>query len=555
MPSIDFSPIPIPPPTILLELRTSKLKKFGTVLSGIDKKPIHIPLYVSATGLTDDEHDLTFHGGVDKAIHQYDHSHYSFWQSRHPHAAAKFVAGGFGENFVAEGLSEENICIGDLVRVGPQESTTIEDGIGCILEVSLPRQPCFKLNQRFGIKNFATQTHQENKTGWYYRVVKQGYISAGMELRVVERPNPAWSIARLQHFFHRDKFDLKIAKELSELPGLGNECKDVFKKRIVEAETKATMSVTQWTDYTVTSKTLETPRIVRLELTLTDPLNIVTTSIPAGSYTLLKLPNGLQRNYSIVTGTTTSFTLGIALDDKSRGGSSYIHNDLSIGTVIQVGQMTRGIKPNGMASHHIFIVGGIGITAFMSIMRKLHSINQTFELHYAVRSAEDIAFAALMNEFKDSIHIYNKQAGQRMDINKILRDRVSNSRVFTCGPQQMITSVIAAAKEAGMAEDEVFHETFTTDSTGDAFTVDIISCNKTSRLDVGGGQSLLEAMRAAGLAVASSCETGSCGTCRIGVKSGKVLHRGEGLTKEEQGKEMLCCVSRGEGHIVVELDL
>lgn len=311
----------------------------------------------------------------------------------------------------------------------------------------------------------------------------------------------------------------------------------------------------QWTDYIVASKTLGTPRIVRLELTLTDLPDIVTTPIPAGSYTTLKLPNDLQRNYSIVTGSTTSFTLGIALDDKSRGGSSYIHNHLTIGTVIQVGQITRGIKPNGMASHHIFIVGGIGITAFISIMRKLHSINQTFELHYAVRSAEDVAFQALMNDCKDSIHIYDKQAGQRMDINKILRDRVSSSHVFTCGPQRMITSVIAAAKEAGMADDEVFYESFTTDTAGDPFTVDVVSGSRTTKLKVGAEQSLLEVMRAAGLEVASSCETGSCGTCRIGVKRGKVLHRGKGLTKEEQGKEMLCCVSRGEGHIVVELDL
>ncbi|KAH0287910.1 PK beta-barrel-protein domain-containing protein-like protein [Aureobasidium namibiae CBS 147.97] len=233
MPSIDLSSIPIPPPTTLLELRMSKLEKFGTVLSGIDEKPIHIPLYVSATGLTDDEHDLTFH-------------------------AAKFVAGGFGEKFVAQRFTEENLCIGNLVRVGSRDSASNDDGTGCLLEVSLSRQPCFKLNQRFGIKTFAPQTHQEDKTGWDYRVIKQGYIFAGMELRVVERPNPTWSIARLQHFFHRDKSDLNIAMELSELSELGDECKDVFKKRIRGVETKAAKPVAQWVEYTVTFKTLET---------------------------------------------------------------------------------------------------------------------------------------------------------------------------------------------------------------------------------------------------------------------------------------------------------
>ena len=300
---------------------------------------------------------------------------------------------------------------------------------------------------------------------------------------------------------------------------------------------------------------METPRIVRLELTTADTSNVVTTPIPAGSYTLLKLPNGLQRAYSIVTGTTSSFTLGIALDDESRGGSSYIHNNLTIGDIIQVGQMTRGIKPNGMASHHIFIVGGIGITAFISTMKKMHSINQTFELHYAVRCAGDVAFRTLMSGFKDSIHIYDKEKDQRMDINQILRDRIDNSHVFTCGPERMISSVIAAAKEVGMAEDEVFYETFTSDTSGDPFTVDVVSSNKTTRLNVGHEQSLLEVMRAAGLEVASSCETGSCGTCRISVREGKIVHKGKGLTTTEQEKQMLCCVSRGQGHIVVELDV
>jgi ferredoxin len=236
-------------------------------------------------------------------------------------------------------------------------------------------------------------------------------------------------------------------------------------------------------------------------------------------------------------------------------GALYIHKHLNISTVTQVGKVTRGVKPNGMASHHIFIVGGIGITAFISTMTKLHSINQTFELHYAIRSAEDTAFRTLTSDFEVNIHVYNKQAGQRMDITRILRGRVGNSHVFTCGPERMISSVIAATKDAGMADDEVFYETFTIDTTGDPFTVNVVTANKTTRLDVGSEQSLLGVMRAAGLEVASSCETGSCGTCRIGLKSGKVVHRGKVLMTEEQEKEMLCCVSRGDGHIVVELDV
>lgn len=207
-----------------------------------------------------------------------------------------------------------------------------------------------------------------------------------------------------------------------------------------------------------------------------------------------------------------------------------------------------------MASHHIFIVGGTGIIAFISTMKKLHSINQTFELHYAVRCTEEVALTTLMVEFKDSIHIYDRQTEQRIDIAQIFRDKIDNSHVFTCEPERMISSVIGAAIDAGMAGGEVYYETFTTDSTGDPFTVDVVSTNKTTELNVGSEQSLLEAVRATGLEVASSCETGSCGTCRIVVKEGKIVHRGKGLTTKGQEKEMLSCVSRGQGHIVVELD-
>jgi hypothetical protein len=114
----------------------------------------------------------------------------------------------------------------------------------------------------------------------------------------------------------KPSLSLEITKKLLDMPELGNECKDVFRKRISEAETRATQLVAQWTDYTVIEKTLEAPRIVRLELTS------VSTSGDSGepiSCTLLKPPNALQHVYSIVTGTTSSFTLGIALDGRSRG--------------------------------------------------------------------------------------------------------------------------------------------------------------------------------------------------------------------------------------------
>ncbi|KAI3005920.1 hypothetical protein CBS147346_3947 [Aspergillus niger] len=565
MTRIDFtSPsqpplIPIPPPTTLQEIRTSKLRPFGPVLSAIDKQTRPGQLYVSTTGLEDDEHDLTFHGGIDKAIHQYCTDHYSYWADRFPEARARFIPGGFGENLVADGWNEQTVCIGDRVRIGPQDSLRTGGCNGCVLEVSLPRQPCFKLNQRFGIKNFAPLTHQEAKTGWYYRVVEEGWIQEGMEIRVIHRSHPRWSIARLHHYVHRDKTGLAVTQHLMAMEVLGDECKDVFIDRWrahQEKEAAAKRPPETWRQFKVVTHTAETPRIVRLELEAVHRSAPSPSAIPPGSHARLKLPSGLRRAYSIVHGDTDRFTLGVALDERSRGGSSYIHQTLKQGdTVLVASEIRQGLSIDNMASHHIFIAGGIGITALIAMMNRLKETNQDYFLHYAVRSTTEIAFQALLTALQPHVTIYDKSQGQRLDIAKILRNRIWNSHVYVCGPQRMIDAVIQTAADVDMSSDEVHYELFNgEDPGGDPFTVDVVGQNRKSEgLQVGAEQSLLEVVRDAGFEIGSSCEVGNCGTCRVAVRCGRVLHRGTALMESEQRSEMLACVSRGVGHIVVEV--
>ncbi|GCB26182.1 putative dioxygenase subunit beta YeaX [Aspergillus awamori] len=542
MTRIDFtSPsqpplIPIPPPTTLQEIRTSKLRPFGPVLSAIDKQTRSGQLYVSTTGLEDDEHDLTFHGGIDKAIHQYCADHYSFWADRFPEARARFIPGGFGENLIADGWNEQTVCIGDRVRIGPPDSLRTGGRNGCVLEVSLPRQPCFKLNQRFGIKNFAPLTHQEAKTGWYYRVVEEGWIQEGMEIRVIHRSHPRWSIARLHHYVHRDKTDVAATQHLMAMEVLGDECKDVFINRWrahEEKEAAAKRPPETWRQFRVVSHTAETPRIVRLELEAVRRSAPSPSAILPGSHARLKLPSGLRRAYSIVHGDTDRFTLGVALDERSRGGSSYIHQTLKQGdTVLVASEIRQGLAIDNMASHHIFIAGGIGITALIAMMNRLKDTNQDYSLHYAVRSITDIAFQPLLTALQPHVTIYDKSQGQRLDIAKILRNRIWNSHVYVCGPQRMIDAVIQTAADVDMSSDEVHYELFNgEDAGGDPFTVDVVGRNRKSEgLQVGAEQSLLEVVRDAGFEIGSSS-----------------------LMESEQRSEMLACVSRGAGHIVIEV--
>lgn len=304
----------------------------------------------------------------------------------------------------------------------------------------------------------------------------------------------------------------------------------------------------KWEQYALISKVPQTPHIS--SFTFSRPNSAAGEELDPGFFARLKLPNGLIRPYSIVSGTTNTFTLGIKLETPSRGGSAYLHNELDEGDSILVGKMTESVPIKGQASNHIFIAGGIGITAFLMHAYVYGQIAFNYTLHFAVASEEEVPFKELLGKLeKERVRIYDKSKGERMDIKGILKDRAWNSFVYACGPKRMIDDVVESAEVLGMGKDELHVEAFEIETGGDPFTVEVKGTGK--RLEVEGDKTLLQVLREAGLEVDSSCETGNCGTCRV-VCEGKVEHRGSGLEEEEKGKAMLSCVSRGVGHLVID---
>lgn len=444
-------------------------------------------------------------------------------------------------------MNERNVCIGDIISVGKE----------VVLQVSLPRQPCYKLNHRFSIKNFAPTTYNSSRTGWYYRVLKEGTVEAGDELKLVERGWPDWTIERVQQYLHREKDNLEMNEKLANIDALGEESRGMFRGRVAKAKKKSAPKVEPtWRDFKVTERKMETPRIVSLMLETTD-LNTTLDKELLGAHARLKLPNGLLRTYSIAGGDDTGvgmgnkFQLGIALDDNSRGGSQYVHEKIKVGDVIPVSNISTDFNPKFSASNHLFIVGGIGITAFLPMMEAMAGINWSVQLHYAVRSSDDIPFRSRVQAFEETV-IYDKSKGERMDVAEVIRSRPWGSHVYVCGPNRLMEAAKIAAMSTGLAEDEIHYEAFSADNTGDPFEVEI--ANRDGRvLKVDGEESLLEALRREIEDVASSCEVGNCGTCKVTLKSGKVDHRGTALCSSDQEEGMLACVSRGIGKIVIEV--
>lgn len=182
-------------------------------LSGIAKTAVRLPLRITRLGLAGDaQADLKNHGGPEKAVHHYPRDHYATWADDVGAHPLLDEPGAFGENLSTSGWMEETVHVGDVIRFG-----------SALLQVSQGRQPCWKLNVRFGRTDVAYRAQASGRTGWYYRVLEEGMAEPGALLTLVARPHQQWPLSRLLRLLYRDKdryADLEEMAELAELaPG------------------------------------------------------------------------------------------------------------------------------------------------------------------------------------------------------------------------------------------------------------------------------------------------------------------------------------------------
>lgn len=565
-----------PEPAVLRDVRTAALEPLeGTsVKSAIRKRSRPGPVFCSELGLEGDEHDLTFHGGLDKALHGYSPAHYARWREIYPGQPPDkaFEPGSFGENLVCGSFTDANVCIGDRIAIG---WTDASDEVAVLCEVSIPRQPCFKLNSRFGIKGFAKQTYERRMTGWYLRVLRPGIVQEGMTVKLIARKHPHLSITSLMHLIY-DSDDEAAIQAAAKTPEMGDEAKRYLANRLA-ALTRARERKTprRTLEYRVERRWQETPRVLGVELVCQQ--DVAAEAVQIGAHVALLLPNGMQRSYSVVSGTDARFVLGIALEGNGRGGSKWLHDNLQPGSTIRVLE-PRGAFPFGNgASHRVLVAGGIGITAFTLLIDRLAKGNHGYELHYAVRAEEEVAFKQYLpgNRIADRpgaqltgrLELY-VSGRRRLDIREVMLNRPFNASVLVSGPASMLTEAKLVGDELGLSSDELHLESFSTaETTGAPFTalvgadVGIAKAAHTAthtgtvqRLQVAEAATLLETLLEAGFDVDSSCNAGNCGTCRVRVTKGEVEHRGTGLTAgEQEAGLMLACCSRGKGEIEVEV--
>lgn len=156
------------------------------VHSGILKQAVHTPLYLDKLNFAGDgQGDLNNHGGADKAVNVYAFDHYPYWEEQ---LNLALVTGFFGENLTICGAVETEVNVGDTFALGE-----------AIVQVTQPRQPCYKLAMRHGIPDLAAQVERTGFTGYYLRVLQAGRVSPADSLQVLKRDPAGLTIAFANH--------------------------------------------------------------------------------------------------------------------------------------------------------------------------------------------------------------------------------------------------------------------------------------------------------------------------------------------------------------------
>lgn len=252
----------------------------------------------------------------------------------------------------------------------------------------------------------------------------------------------------------------------------------------------------------------------------------------------------------------SSYRLGVLREENGRGTSRHLHDVLAVGDELWL----RGPRNNfefRPSSRYLFIAGGIGITPILPMIRAAEASGAAWRLVYGGRQRDSMAFLDELADYGDRVSVQPQDETGLLDLDGLLGEPLPDTLVYCCGPEPLLNAVEERCGiwPAGSLQVERFAARPTAAAApATAFEVVLESSGKT--LTVPADRSVLQVLRASGVALLSSCEEGTCGTCETTVLEGEVDHRDSILDQDERAANdcMMICVSRARTSRLV-LDL
>jgi MOSC domain-containing protein YiiM len=187
--------------------------------TSLQRTPVKEKTFLDLMGFQGDQvADPVNHGGRDKAVCGYPAEHYPTWQEE---LSREMPPASFGENLTIIGLTEDQIHIGDIFRIGEAE-----------VQCTQPRQPCHKLTKIFGFPKLASRIQELGYCGYYFRVLKQGWLQTEMALERIHSDEQKISVREAHYLMYRDKTKYDAIEQLMDHPALSESWKNSFSKRL-----------------------------------------------------------------------------------------------------------------------------------------------------------------------------------------------------------------------------------------------------------------------------------------------------------------------------------
>ena len=517
---------------------------------------------------------------------------YRYWQAQL--GRNDFAFGQFGENLTVEGLSDDEVCIGDRYRIGT-----------ALFEVTQPRVTCYRVGIRMAEPAMPALLISHHRPGFYFRVLQEGEVSARDEIIKVADGPAHITVAEIDALLYLPGHSLERLQQSLNIPALSSGWKSslralVDRKAAETGNPGLTGSAgppPAWVGFRqlkVGRVQRETSDVISLFLEATDGA-LLPAALP-GQFLVLRLriaPNGppLLRNYSI-SGTPGAKTYRVSVKREGNGtGSSFIHSQIHVGDALEVSAPRGSFTLQPRETPVVLASAGIGATPVLAMLHSLAAAGSQREIWwlYGARNGKQHPFAQESRDLLKALargqsHIvYSKpepedQPGQDYDatghLDVSLLDRLGltrNADFYLCGPSSFLRSFSEGLKTLGIDRTRIQSEVFGPEESmtpgimspvqrrvhlpsGTPGAGPLVSFTR-SGLTVAWDKrflSLLELAEACDVPVRWSCRTGVCHTCESALIGGTVTYQPDPLEPPAEGNVLICC---SQPSIDVEMDL
>ncbi len=561
------------------------------VTTGIFKTQVDDRIMLRRLNLEGDgQADLWGHGGAFRAVYAYPFENYAYWEREL--GRSDFFVGQFGENFTVEGMLDDEICIGDVFRIG-----------GALVEVSQPRIPCYKLAIKMGSDGFQNRFLESGRVGFYLRVLEEGEVGTGDAIELVRRDPRRLTVTEVSNLLFFDKENLDATRQALQIPALSHGWKGSFQDRLAKAEA-STQGRPGFRNFIVDRKEPESETITSFYLLPED--GVALAEFQPGQFLTFELDipgheKPLIRTYSLSDSANPDYyRVSIKREPTPRDlpdvppglSSNYFHDQVEVGTKLRVGAPRGKFHLDQESERAIVLLsGGVGLTPMIAMLNAIvrsgsrrpvwfiHGVRNGREhamgrhvRNIAEENANIRAHIRYSDPEPDDVEGRDYDSPGRVDI-PLLKQLLpfDDYDFYLCGPPPFMKSLYCGLLSLSVSEARIHYEFFgpgsilqddsepaSQEETRPA-EVELVGGTQIvfarSGLTVGWDpacDSILDLAESQGLNPDYSCRSGICNTCISELTEGEVEYLEEPLDEPDRGHVLICC-ARPKTSLVIEI--